>query len=287
MPRHSVPGRQRRSALRSLILALACGWLLLVLSVLVSSPVLAFMTLQTTYAAPYASNTSPTNTPVPPTNTPVLATSTPTPTSGPSVTSTPSSTPNASPTVASTATATSAPSNGGGGGGGGGGQGGGGGPAGPNVTRVVYSQPTVGVSDNGPLQGLSPSAFGSNGLLLASTLSCVVALLGVIIAAIALLVLMRGGYGPFLKALLRGKRAGRKRGKQAKAGVAPGWNTSASSGAGYPGEAGYAPRGQGYRSGFHDSYDGYDDGYTPPPARSASRQARSPAPNARSRQGRR
>lgn len=273
MLRHNDTGPSRRSPLRALVLATACGWLLLMLSILVSPAVFAFGPVNTN-SAPLAP-TSPTSAPT--------ATPTPTNTPGPRSTATPTITPTATPQSSPTATATTPP--GGGGGGGGGDQGGGGGgPAGPNVTRVVFSQPTVGSSDSGPLQGLTPSAFGSNGLLLASTLGCVVATLGIIIAAIALLVLVRGGYGPFLKALLRGKRAGRKRDDRAEAGSASGWSSGQGPGMGYPSGASYAPRGQEYSTGFRD---GYDDEYAPPPARSSSRQgypARPSAPNPRGRQ---
>jgi len=266
MSRQNETGRPRRLPLQALVLAVACGWLLLVLSVLVSPSVFAFgATL-----AP-----SPTDTP------PVcVSCTTPTPTDTPTIAATKTRTPTV--TISPTATATSA--GGGNGGGGGGGNQGGGGPAGPNVTRVVYSQATVGASDNGPLQGLTPSALGDNGLLLASTLGCVVGLLGIIIGAIALMVLVRGGYGPFLKALLRGKRAGRKRGKQNETGVAPAWSGAQGAGTGYHGAAGYGPapqRGRGNTSGFRGGYG--DDDYGPPPGRSASRTARPPAQNTRSR----
>ncbi|MGH2515516.1 MAG: hypothetical protein ACRDHP_07655, partial [Ktedonobacterales bacterium] len=248
MPRHTDTNPPRRLPVRAIMLAIACGWLLLTLSVLVSPAVFAFGPAQSA-SAPAIS--SPTHTATP-TDTPPQSTPTPTPTATVAGTTTPSTTPSVSPP---TATATTAPAGGGGGGGGNGG--GGGGPAGPNVTRVVFSQPTFGANDNSPLQGLTPSAFGSNGLLLASTLSCVVALLGVIIAAIALLVLVRGGYGPYLKALLRGKRAGRKRGKggeQAESAATPAWNASQNArpaaAGNYPGQGGYAPGGQGYRDDF-------------------------------------
>src|SRR5579859_1776258 len=278
MPRHEDMGRPRRSPLRALALAIACGWLLLVLSVLVSPAVFAFGSVNLPKIPSAATSICLPCTPTVPATIPLTVTPATTPTGA----ATP--TPGASPTA--TATATTPP--GGGGGGGGGGQGGGGGPAGPNVTRVVYSQATVGANDNSPLQGITPSAFGSNGLLLASTLSCVVAILGVIIAAIALLVLVRGGYGPFLKALLGGKRAGRKRAALAHSGVSPDWNTGndrrQASGMQYRSpEGGYGSRGQGYAA---NSQSGYDS-YSPPPGRSASRQVRQPAPNPRSRQDRR
>src|SRR5579859_5830111 len=275
MPRHEDMGQPRRSPLRALVLAVACGWLLLVLSILVSPAVFAFGSVSLPKIPAGASSVCSLCSPAVSATLPPTATPTATPTGA----ATP--TPGASPTATATATATTAPN-------GGGGEGGGGGPAGPNVTRVVYSQATVGTNDNSPLQGITPSAFGSNGLLLASTLSCVVAILGVIIAAIALLVLVRGGYGPFLKALLGGKRAGRKRAALAHSGVSPDWNTGndrrQASGMQYRSpEGGYGSRGQGYAA---NSQSGYDS-YSPPPGRSASRQVRQPAPNPRSRQDRR
>lgn len=75
-------------------------------------------------------------------------------------------------------------------------------------TKVVFTQPTSGSHDSGPLQGLSPGAFTSNGLLLATTMSCLVTVLGVVVAAVAMSSLLRGGYGPFLRALAFGRRAG-------------------------------------------------------------------------------
>ncbi|MEO7002596.1 MAG: hypothetical protein ABI068_12350, partial [Ktedonobacterales bacterium] len=91
-------------------------------------------------------------------------------------------------------------------GGGAGNGGGGGGPGGPNATKVALGQPTVGI-DNGGGGGVTPSSLGSAGMLIASGLSCITALLGIIIAIVALLALLQGGYGPFLRALLPGKRA--------------------------------------------------------------------------------
>lgn len=258
MRRRNEMGRLLRARLKALMLAVACGWLLLVLMVIVSPPASAFRSI--TFSNRLVT-TSPTDTPVPPTNTP-------TPTSIPASTATPTDTPTSTATIAPIATATPPPDASGGGSGGGSNDGGGGGPAGPPVTRVVFSQPTIGANSDSPLQGLTPSAFGSNGLLLAGTLSCVVALLGMIIAAIALLVLIRGGYGPFLKALLRGKRAGGTRGALQVSGFA--------------GDTGYGPRGQGFNA---DDPPRRDDRYGQPPARSASRAARPQPPPTRDRQG--
>lgn len=83
---------------------------------------------------------------------------------------------------------------------------------GPQPTKVVFAQPTVGAGADGAGGVLDPAAFGSNGLLLAASLSCVVAILGLVIAVVALYVLLHGGYGPFLRALLLGKRAGKGKG---------------------------------------------------------------------------
>jgi len=83
---------------------------------------------------------------------------------------------------------------------------------GPQPTKVVFAQPTVGAGASGAGGVLDPAAFGSNGLLLAASMSCVVAILGLVIAVVALYVLLHGGYGPFLRALLLGKRAGKGKG---------------------------------------------------------------------------
>ena len=156
--------------------------------------------------------------PLTPTSTSILPTlptgttppSDPTATGIPSATGTGSAPPSVTATKVATATATPASNDNGGGYG----DGGGATPAnGAQPTKVVFSQPTGGSSDDGPLQGLTPGAFGSNGLLIAMTMSCLVGVLGLVVAAVAITVLVRGGYGPFLKALLRGKRAGQPRGK--------------------------------------------------------------------------
>ncbi|WIG59840.1 MAG: hypothetical protein OJF49_002587 [Ktedonobacterales bacterium] len=152
------------------------------------------------------------NIPLPstPSNTPTSTsdpspTATSTPSKGPPPTRTPppgTATPSTTTTPTGTAippTATAPPS--------GGGNNGGGGPIGPQPTKVVFTQPTAAAGANGPLQGLASGTFASNGLLLATTSGCIVALLGVIIAAIALMVLLRDGYGPFLRVLLLDKRA--------------------------------------------------------------------------------
>lgn len=141
-----------------------------------------------------------------PTQPPPTATSATTATIAPTSTVPPKKTP--------TATATAPSGNGGGGSGNGGGGGNGPTSAGPDVTRVVFSQPTVAAGNDSAVPGLGGATFGSNGLLLATTMSCMVGLLGLTVAGIALMVLVRRGYGPFLRALMRGKRAGQRRGKK-------------------------------------------------------------------------
>ncbi len=93
---------------------------------------------------------------------------------------------------------------------------GGGGPVGGNpndpgsggqATKVVLAQPTYGTSADNSGEGISVASFGSNGLLFASLMSCIVGLLGIVVAVIAIRILRRDGYGPFLRALLLGKRA--------------------------------------------------------------------------------
>ena len=200
MPGYSgQPGRQRDPRTQTLTLLVAGLWLLI---------------LFTCAADPWLTATVSARSRL------LLGTSTPTPTLPISLDPTPTNTvaaPTAThpgggkPTVGPTATATATPAGTGGGGGGDGGGGGGGFQgSGPQPTRVVLAQPTAGASGDAGLQGLSPAAFGSNGLLVATTLSCVIGILGLVIAFIALSVLLRNGYGPFLRALLLGKRAGRR-----------------------------------------------------------------------------
>jgi hypothetical protein len=124
----------------------------------------------------------------------------------PTVNTTPSVVPTATakPTAGATATATSVPtatSTGNGSGNGGGGVPNG--PTGPQQTEVALSQPTV-EGGSSPLGGLSTSSFGANGLLIATTLGCVVAVLGIAVGAIAFYALVQNGYGPFLRALALG-----------------------------------------------------------------------------------
>jgi hypothetical protein len=71
-------------------------------------------------------------------------------------------------------------------------------------TSPAFSQPTVGAST--PVAPSTNTALGSNGLTVATILSCVTGILGLVIGLVALTALLRGGYGPFLRTLLPGAR---------------------------------------------------------------------------------
>lgn len=196
-------GRQRGSRTQALILLVAGLWLLLLLTCIAEPLPISAASFRLSALAPLAT------TALTPTSTTGAATATPTaagqkPTATAAATGTVAATGTATARGTATATATAADT-GGGGGDGGGYQG-----SGPQPTRVVLAQPTAGAGGDNAIQGLSPAAFGSNGLLVATTLSCVISILGIVIAVIALSVLIRTGYGPFLRALLLGKRAGRQ-----------------------------------------------------------------------------
>jgi hypothetical protein len=74
----------------------------------------------------------------------------------------------------------------------------------PEPTSGAFSQPTVGVST--PVAPATNPALGSSGLAIATVLGCVTGVLGLLLGSIALTVLLRGGYGPFLRTLLPGAK---------------------------------------------------------------------------------
>jgi hypothetical protein len=247
-----MPGRSRsrsrgvRSVLSVLALALAAVCMALLLGLGAAGSAAA----SAGEAAYPLTSPTPTNTPTTPTNTPGQApTATPTlsGTTTPTTTATVTVTATTTKTATATATATSDSS--------GGGTGGLGGDTGPQPTKVVFTQPNGGNGGGGPLGGLSPSTIGSSGLLFAATGSCIVALLGLIVAAIALMVLVQGGYGPYLRALLRGKRAGRgsEKGDLSAQLAGSEWD------AGYAGNADY--RASSPQGGAGPRRHPYDDGY--------------------------
>ena len=196
---------------RALVLLVAGVWLALAGLALSSGASRAVAAPFVALTSPFTSSPSDSPSPSPSESPSPTPTDTPHPGGTPTPSLTPSTTPTTTATSTATATATVAPpvaTNPG--------------DIGPQPTKVVSQLPSSDSGGGGSLGGLTPGAFGSNGLLLATTSSCIVGLLGLLIAAIALAVLLRGGYGPFLKALLRGKRAGQKRDKgAAKGDLAP------------------------------------------------------------------
>lgn len=72
--------------------------------------------------------------------------------------------------------------------------------------------PTSAVSAGG-LASSGAISTSSSGIQLAVTLSCVTAIAGLIIAVITLTILIRGGYGPFLRALLPARLRGKSSAK--------------------------------------------------------------------------
>ena len=199
-----------RAPARALIVAGSLFWLALAVA-LVASPMVAAASRQPVTRLS-------TNTPVP---TDTVAATTPTVADTPVPTPTVGATPAATATPVPTAPPPPPP---------------GPQPAGPQVTRVVLAQPTVASSSSGKDQSLTAQTFGTNGLLLSTVLGCITGLLGLVIALVSLRVLIRGGYGPFLRALLPGWLR-RKRQRAAEARQA----SRAIAADDYPDERGYPP----------------------------------------------
>ena len=80
--------------------------------------------------------------------------------------------------------------------------------AGPQPTRVNFSQPTVGASARFDSPGITGAPGGPNGLVIATITGCITGLIALITTVIAFTVLRRGGYAPFLRLLLLGNRLG-------------------------------------------------------------------------------
>jgi hypothetical protein len=193
---------QRRQRRYGLVRHLA----MLVLVSLFLTVLLVLVTAQGITARDYAaSSTLQRSVPQEVTPTTPLPTDTPVPNT-PTVVPTATALATATPTIAQSATDTPAVANTPSGNGGGAADPG---PTNPQSTEVVLSQPTVSNGSSNPLQGLSPSDFGTNGLLVATTLGCIVGLLGIAIGGIALYKLVQSGYGPFLRALVLGNRRNR------------------------------------------------------------------------------
>ena len=190
-------GLQRRSRAHSLVLLVAGLWLLIAFACIadpwpIAAAAVGSRAFTMAPTLPVVGSVVPTATDTPGVPPP---TATPPGNSGGGGNATATTT--AGPTATSEATTTATPADTGGGYSG----------SGPQPTRVVVAIATAGAGGPGGLQALSPAAFGSNGLLVAMTLSCVIAILGLIIAVISMNVLIRTGYGPFLRVLLLGNRA--------------------------------------------------------------------------------
>lgn len=89
----------------------------------------------------------------------------------------------------------------------------------PVATPAPIPAPTIGPGSAGQIAPLTPST-GMVGLMVA--FGCIGGVVGLVIAVIILVVLMRRGYGPFLRSLLLGKRAGANRKANRNAGSGDG-----------------------------------------------------------------
>jgi hypothetical protein len=89
--------------------------------------------------------------------------------------------------------------------------------AGPQPTRVNFSQPTVGASTRFDSPGITGAPGGPNGLVIATITGCITGLIALITTVIAFTVLRRGGYAPFLRLLLLGNRLGMRGQSRARA----------------------------------------------------------------------
>jgi hypothetical protein len=117
----------------------------------------------------------------------------------------------------------------------------------PQPGTDPFSQPTA-VASNQPAPASSSSDIGASGLMIATAVGCVAGVLGAIVGLISLIVLLRGGYGPVMRALLRRPSKGRD---------------------GRRGAAGYDNYGRGY--GRPAPRDARMDGRGGPPSRSPAR----------------
>lgn len=213
MPGQRRPGNEQRARIqRAVVLLIATSWLLALVIAAGGSSVFAAGSSVLVLSPATPPTTDPTGSPS------ASATDTATATARASATATTRPKPSATATSPAAATDTPPPD-----------QGIFNPNTGPQPTKVVFAQPTVGAGADGAGGVLDPAAFGSNGLLLTASLSCMVAILGLVIAVVALYALLHGGYGPFLRALLLGKRAGKGKGKALGNNVAvagQGWDES-------------------------------------------------------------
>jgi hypothetical protein len=93
---------------------------------------------------------------------------------------------------------------------------------GPQPTRQNLAQPTIGASQNGPTTGFSPSNLTSPWMLVFSALGCVLGIIALGTLLVTWYLLVSGGWGPLLKAVLLGNRKGKRNFARRKSGPARG-----------------------------------------------------------------
>lgn len=134
------------------------------------------------------------------------------PTTGkPSVTSTPTTAPADSPTAPPASTATAVPPTATASSGSTQSSGGGSQAPTPITTRIDLSQPTLGTTNSTITSTFTPSNLASNGLAIFTALGCIVGVIGLLAVGITWITLVSDGWGPLLKAVVRGNRRGKLR----------------------------------------------------------------------------
>jgi hypothetical protein len=83
--------------------------------------------------------------------------------------------------------------------------------SGPQPTRAVFSEPTLGATSGSGPAGFSPGNLASYGLVIFTVLGCVLGVVGLIALAFTGLTLNSDGWGPLIKAVLLGNRRGKRR----------------------------------------------------------------------------
>ena len=76
----------------------------------------------------------------------------------------------------------------------------------PVDTPTLAAVPTISAGSTG---SIAPAAPALTGATIATALTCVTTLIGLVIAIITLSILLRGGYGPFLRAMIFGAKRGK------------------------------------------------------------------------------
>src|SRR5487761_2283657 len=97
-------------------------------------------------------------------------------------------------------------------------------PALPADTPTPFTVPTISAGSSGVV---TPAAPPTAGVTLAYTLTCVTTIIGLIITVVTLAIMLRGGYGPVLRALFfGGKRRGKKHADEAVSEDDGAWDAS-------------------------------------------------------------